>query len=191
MLPGPVRPAAPPTATVDRLHDISTLLTFLCPAGPFQGNMARRLVARCMQYCYDHEFTVVPILPGRQNWHLKACISVPLRPCFKKVELRRARRYGLQLPCRVLDRSRDFVYLSGVTVNMSNCGLLVSRDDAEAPYSMPEVGQSVRVVVELPRAPCFQGRYLGGSGHVVRISQEAGSCLVALDLRRCAFQESL
>ena len=103
-------------------------------------------------------------------------------------DLRRGERYPVQLVCRISSPLEAFGDLSGVTLNMSRSGLLVSLDEAGSPQPMPVVGQSARITLQLPRSPGPQRRCIECVGHVVRLGQGAEAHSVAFELRRYEFR---
>jgi hypothetical protein len=79
--------------------------------------------------------------------------------------------------------------LSGVTLNMSRSGLLVSLDAAGPSRPMPLVGQPARITLQLPPTPGPQRRCIECVGHVVRLGQGAEARAVAFDLMRYEFRD--
>ena len=104
------------------------------------------------------------------------------------MELRRGKRYPVQLECRVSPCLTPAASLPGQTVNMSNCGVLVSVDAAEHLPAKAEVGELARLVLELPRAPYFRGCWLDCICRVVRVDERAGGQVVAFDVKRYHFR---
>ena len=99
-------------------------------------------------------------------------------------ELRRGLRYEVQLPCQVFSPAKSFATFSGVTQNMSRSGLLLALEQAEPASHLPEVGQAVRIVLELPRT-VPERRCVECLGRVVRIDRDFPS--IAFELRRYQF----
>ena len=99
-------------------------------------------------------------------------------------ELRRGLRYEVQLPCQVFSPAKSFATFSGVTQNMSRSGLLLALEQAEPASHLPEVGQAVRIVLELPRT-VPERRCVECLGRVVRIDRDSPS--VAFEFRRYMF----
>jgi hypothetical protein len=104
-------------------------------------------------------------------------------------DLRRDARYDVQLICRVSSPFETFGDLSGVTLNMSRSGMLVSFDEVQPLQLMPVVGQPARITLELPRSPSPQRRCIECVGRVVRLGEGAESRCVAFELRRYEFRE--
>jgi flavin reductase (DIM6/NTAB) family NADH-FMN oxidoreductase RutF len=73
---------------------------------------------------------------------------------------------------------------------MSSCGVLVSFDAAERPSAPAEVGELVRLFLQLPQAPYVRGCWLDCMCRVVRVVEQAGAHLVAFDVKRYHFRPS-
>jgi hypothetical protein len=99
---------------------------------------------------------------------------------------RRGMRYDVQLPCQVLSPFRAFGDLSGVTLNMSRNGLLLSLDRGGLNFTLPQVGHAARLLLQLPAAGAAQNRYLECLGRVVRI-EDSASLRVAFEFKRFQF----
>jgi hypothetical protein len=80
--------------------------------------------------------------------------------------------------------------MSGVTLNMSRSGVLVSLDEEGSPQPMPVVGQPARITLQLPESPSPQRRCIECVGHVVRFGHGAEAHSVAFDLKRYEFRDS-
>ena len=101
-------------------------------------------------------------------------------------DLRRGTRFEVQLPCQVYSPAKAFEDLSGVTLNMSRCGLLLALEETGSPTRLPQVGQAARILLELPPAASDR-RCVECLGRVVRIGQGADSLRVAFEYRRFQF----
>ncbi len=99
---------------------------------------------------------------------------------------RRATRYEVQLPCRVYSPSSVFQDLSGLTLNMSRSGLLLSVKSATPPHHLPQVGQPARIVLELSQTASAR-RCVECHGRVVRAPQEERGLCLAFEFRRYQF----
>ncbi len=106
------------------------------------------------------------------------------------MELRRGTRYPVDLECRLSPCLTPAANLPGRTVNMSSSGVLVSFDAAARLPATAKVGEIARVVMELPRAPCFRGYWLDCLCRVVRVEEHAGAHLVAFNVKRSHFRPS-
>ena len=104
------------------------------------------------------------------------------------LDLRRGERYPVQLICRISSPLETFGDLSGVTLNISRSGLLISLDEAGSPQPMPVVGQAARITLELPQLPSSQRRCIECLGHVVRLGQGTEAHSVAFDLKSYEFR---
>jgi hypothetical protein len=105
-----------------------------------------------------------------------------------EVDSRRGVRYAVQLSCKVSSPLRFFNELTGVTLNMSRCGLLAMFGVAAADQPTPLVGTPVRITLNLPNAPGKPARHLECLGRVVRVSEEHVPLQVAFSLQRYQFQ---
>ena len=106
------------------------------------------------------------------------------------MERRRGTRYPVRLDCNLSLPDRPTASLSGQTVNMSSCGVLVSfQADGPLP-AKPKVGGLARLVVELPQAPYFRGCWLDCKCRVVRVVKQTDAHLVALHVGRYWFRPS-
>ncbi len=110
---------------------------------------------------------------------------------MKTSDLRRGERYPVQLVCRVSSPFETFDDLSGVTLNMSRSGVLISLDETGPSQPMPVVGQPARITLELPLPPGPQRRCIECVGRVVRLGDGAGSRSVAFELRRYEFRDRI
>jgi flavin reductase (DIM6/NTAB) family NADH-FMN oxidoreductase RutF len=106
------------------------------------------------------------------------------------MELRRGTRYPVQLECTLSPCFTPAASLPGWTVNMSNCGILVSLDAAERLPPTAGVGEYAQVALELTRGPYLRECWLDCMCRVVRVDEQAGAHLVALDVRRYHFRPS-
>jgi hypothetical protein len=107
------------------------------------------------------------------------------------LDARRATRFDVQLTCRVSSPLQNFSRLSGVTLNMSRCGLLATFEEAAPLEPMPAIGQPARIILELPQSRSVPRRCLECLARVVRVAQEPASRQVAFDLRRFQFRDEL
>ncbi len=99
-------------------------------------------------------------------------------------DLRRGLRYEVRLPCQVFSPLRAFENLSGVTLNMSRSGVLLTLEQTDPPSRLPVVGQVARIVLELPRST-HERRCVECRGRVVRVDKDSTS--VAFEFRRFQF----
>jgi hypothetical protein len=93
----------------------------------------------------------------------------------------------VELKCRVSPYSNPTFDFPARTVNMSNCGVLISIDGVELSLAAPKVGDLARVVVELPHAPHIRLCDLDCVCRVVRVNTAAAAYRVALDVKRYYF----
>lgn len=105
-----------------------------------------------------------------------------------RMELRRGTRHPVRLDCSVYGLSKRTASLAGQTVNMSNCGVLVSLNGAGRLTALPEVGEFAWVVLELPQVPYFRGFWLGCGCQVARVVEQTDAHLVALNVKRYRFR---
>jgi hypothetical protein len=105
-----------------------------------------------------------------------------------QVELRRDKRYEVQLSCRISSLHRSFSEVAGVTLNMSRSGLLAVFGEAGSSNVSPLVGAAVRIRVELPGASGKPARWVECLGRVARVGDESAPRQVAFALQRYQFQ---
>jgi hypothetical protein len=105
------------------------------------------------------------------------------------IDLRRGTRYLVQLLCRVTSPLQAFGDLSGMTLNMSRSGVLISFPEAGPRQVIPNIGAPARILVELPHPPQSSPRCLDCLGRVVRVDQRDAACHVAFVVRRFEFRE--
>ena len=99
-------------------------------------------------------------------------------------DLRRRVRYEVRLRCQVFSPAGAFENLSGVTRNMSRCGLLVGLEQTDPLSRLPVAGQAARIVLELPGSAPEQ-RCVECRGRVVRVDRDSPS--VAFEFQRFQF----
>jgi hypothetical protein len=104
------------------------------------------------------------------------------------MERRRGTRHPVHLDCSVSPRSKHTASLSGQTVNMSNCGVLVSLNTTGPLPATLEVGERARVLLELPQVPYFRGCWLDCKCEVVRVIQQNDAHLIGLHVSRYRFR---
>jgi hypothetical protein len=104
------------------------------------------------------------------------------------IDTRRGVRYAVQLTCKVSSPLQFFNELSGVTMNMSRCGLLALFGEAAIRQPQPLVGTPVRITLKLPCAHGKSARRLECLGRVVRVNEEHAPLQVAFALQRYQFQ---
>jgi hypothetical protein len=105
---------------------------------------------------------------------------------MKPEDPRRGKRYEVRLACRVESLSGVSVKLSGVTLNVSRSGLLASFDATDAPT--PQVGQTARILLELPQAADIGNRCVECGGRVVRTGDSSDPHSFAFEFRRIQFR---
>ena len=120
-----------------------------------------------------------------------ACLYVNLGASLMLMERRRGTRHPVHLDCSVSPHSKSTASLSGQTVNMSNCGVLVSLNANGPLPTMLEVGQRARVLLELPHVPYFRGCWLDCKCEVARVIEENDAHLVGLHVSHCQFRPAL
>jgi hypothetical protein len=106
------------------------------------------------------------------------------------LDARRSTRFPVRLACHVASPSRTFDELPGVTLNMSRSGLLATFEESEFEQFLPELGGTVRVIVELPGSTNLPRRCLECMGHVVRVEQGPASRRIAFELERLDFRDA-
>jgi c-di-GMP-binding flagellar brake protein YcgR len=103
---------------------------------------------------------------------------------------RRTFRFSLKLKCRVFSPFRTFTGFAGVTENISRTGILVRLTDATANKRLPVVGNSARIVIDLPDNMNFSQKYLDCEATIVRAGPPEGDCLeLGLRVRRMQFRD--
>jgi len=107
------------------------------------------------------------------------------------MERRRGRRYPVRLDCGLSFRDEPTAGLSGQTVNMSSRGVLVSVPRTAHLPAKLTVGETARVVLELPHAPYFRGCWLECMCRVARVLNQRDARLVAFEVKRYQFRPSL
>ena len=106
------------------------------------------------------------------------------------MERRRGTRYPVRLDCRVSSFSETTASISGQTLNMSKCGVLISLNGTGPLPAVLEVGERVRVLLELPHVPYFRGCWLDCGCQVVRVVDQTDAHLVAFEVKRYQFRPS-
>jgi hypothetical protein len=106
------------------------------------------------------------------------------------LDARRAMRFPVRLACHVASPSQTLDELPGVTLNMSRSGLLATFEEREFLQFLPELGGTVRVIVELPGSTSLPRRCLECMGHVVRVEQGPASRQIAFEIERLEFRDS-
>lgn len=105
-------------------------------------------------------------------------------------ENRRAERFELQLSCRVSSPGRAFHEKSGMTRNISRSGVLVLFDDHETTEAPPEVGDPIRITLNLPHNRRWSRRCLDCVATVVRVNGlDRGVCEVGCEIVRIRVRE--
>lgn len=101
------------------------------------------------------------------------------------VERRRGRRFQLRLSCRVAPAFREGTELPGSTNDISRSGVCVLLKDVTDPASVPRMGESVRVLIDLPHTAIIAPRCLECLGTAVRReAREKNEFLLAVEIRR-------
>jgi hypothetical protein len=106
------------------------------------------------------------------------------------MELRRGVRYPVELDCRVSGLPERGAGITGKTVNMSRCGVLVSFGRGRFSSETLKPGDAARVVLELPDAPYFRGCWLDCTCRAVRVEELPEGNRMAFDVVRYRFRPS-
>ena len=104
------------------------------------------------------------------------------------MERRRGVRYPVELDCSVSEFPGPVRRVQGKTVNMSRCGVLVRLEqDGASPLTLG-MGDTARVVLEMPNAPYFRGCWLECNCRAVRVEELTDSRWVAFEVKRYRFR---
>lgn len=100
------------------------------------------------------------------------------------VERRRGQRFPLRLPCRVTAAFRETSEWTGSTNDISRSGVRVLLVNVAYPGKLPRLGESVRVLIDLPHSANIAPRCLECMGTAVRkVPGENQELLLAIEIR--------
>jgi hypothetical protein len=98
---------------------------------------------------------------------------------------RQEQRLAVRRLCLVSPDSEGAKAIVGVTGNVSRSGMLVHFPGLTFPAALKQPGNSVRIVMDLPRNSRFPARFLEQLARVVRVSGDfAGLPTVAFEVYR-------
>jgi len=101
------------------------------------------------------------------------------------LERRRGQRFPLRLPCRVTAAFRETSEWTGSTNDISRSGVCVLLADVADTGKLPRLGDSVRVLIDLPHSANITRRCLECMGTAVRKEpRENREFLLAVEIRR-------
>jgi len=103
----------------------------------------------------------------------------------RAMEKRHGRRFQLSLVCRVTLAWRESRELTGSTANISRSGVKIVFQDVKDRSELPGVGESVRILIDLPHSTNIAPRCMECLGAAVRVETvEDVRFAVAFEIRR-------
>jgi hypothetical protein len=98
---------------------------------------------------------------------------------------RQRRRHKLQRPCRVAPAAAPLGEITGVTTDISRSGMLVRLPGVAILDLLPKVGESARIVIDLPPSANYAPRSLECVARVVRVaSPDRDNPALAFEIER-------
>ncbi len=79
-------------------------------------------------------------------------------------------RHRLQRPCRVAAAEAPFSEITGITADISRSGMLVQLPGMVSDDFLPKVGETARIVIDLPPSANYAPRSLECTARVVRVA---------------------
>jgi hypothetical protein len=83
-------------------------------------------------------------------------------------------RHRMQRPCRVAAADAPSGEMTGVTADISRSGMLVRLPGMTAEDFLPKVGETARIVIDLPPSANYAPRSLECTARVVRVADSSG-----------------
>jgi hypothetical protein len=98
-------------------------------------------------------------------------------------------RHRVQRPCRVEPAEASLGEITGIAIDISRSGLLVRIPGAAIDNLLPKVGESARIVIDLPLSLNYEPRSLECTARVVRVAgQDKDNPALAFEVHRMKIQ---
>lgn len=99
-------------------------------------------------------------------------------------------RHRVERPCRVEPAEAPLGGMKGIATDISRSGLLVRIPGFAFHDLLPRVGETARIVIDLPRSVNFEPRSLECTARVVRVGgQDTGNPELAFEIHRMKIQD--
>jgi hypothetical protein len=116
--------------------------------------------------------------------------SDPLESETTSRDRRHKLRHRVQRPCRVESAEAPLGEITGIAIDISRSGLLVEIPGVAVNSLLPKVGETARIVIDLPPSVNYEPRSLECTARVVRVaSQDKDNPALAFEIHRMKIQD--
>ncbi len=99
-------------------------------------------------------------------------------------------RHRVQRPCSVQPAEASLGEIAGIAIDISRSGLLVRIPGVAINHLLPKVGETARIVIDLPLSVKYEPRSLECTARVVRVAgQDKDNPALAFEIHRMKIQE--
>ena len=99
-------------------------------------------------------------------------------------------RHRVERPCRVEPAEAPLGEITGIAIDISRSGLLVQIPGVAVNNLLPKVGETARIVIDLPPSANYEPRSLECTARVVRVaSQDQDNPALAFEIHRMKIQD--
>ena len=96
--------------------------------------------------------------------------SDPLESETASKDRRHKLRHRVERPCRVEPAEASLGEITGIAIDISRSGLLVQIPGVAVDHLLPKVGETARIVIDLPPSVKYEPRSLECTARVVRVA---------------------
>ena len=115
--------------------------------------------------------------------------SDPLESETASRDRRHKLRHRVQRPCRVEPAEASLGEMTGIAIDISRSGLLVQIPGVAVTNLLPKVGETARIVIDLPPSANYEPRSLECTARVVRVAgQDQGNPSLAFEIHSMKIQ---
>jgi len=115
--------------------------------------------------------------------------SDPLESETASRDRRHKLRHRVQRPCRVEPAEASLGEMTGIAIDISRSGLLVQIPGVAVTNLLPKVGETARIVIDLPLSVNYEPRSLECTARVVRVAgQDKDNPALAFEIHSMKIQ---
>ena len=101
-------------------------------------------------------------------------------------------RHRLQRPCRVAAAAAPLGEITGITADISRSGMLVQLPGTATDDFLPKVGETARIIIDLPPSANYAPRSLECTARVVRVAgSDKDKPALAFEIQRMQIRDRL